>query len=69
MDKNGKAKAELVRQYGSWSEAVAEARKHGVKLRQEEGHRDGNPAEEYEAIVNDTRSMGGTTQRAAELFR
>ena len=69
VDKNGKAKAELVRQYGSWSEAVAEARKHGVKLRQEEGHRDGNPAEEYEAIVNDTRSMGGTKQVAAELFR
>ena len=69
VDKNGKAKAELVRQYGSWSEAVTEARKHGVKLRQEEGHRDGNPAEEYEAIVNDTRSMGGTKQGAAELFR
>ena len=69
VDKNGKAKAELVRQYGSWGEAVAEARKHGVKLRQEEGHRDGNPAEEYEAIVNDTRSMGGTKQGAAELFR
>ena len=69
VDKNGKAKAELVRQYGSWSEAVAEARRHGVKLRQEEGHRDGNPAEEYEAIVNDTRSMGGTKQGAAELFR
>ena len=69
VNKNGKAKAELVRQYGSWSEAVAEARKHGVKLRQEEGHRDGNPAEEYEAIVNDTRSMGGTKQGAAELFR
>ena len=69
VDKNGKAKAELVRQYGSWGEAVAEARKHGVKLRQEEGHRDGNPAEEYEAIVNDTLSMGGTKQGAAELFR
>ena len=69
VDKNGKAKAELVRQYGSWGEAVAEARKHGVKLRQEEGHRDGNPAEEYEAIVNDTRSMGGTKQGTAELFR
>ena len=69
VDKNGKAKAELVRQYGSWGEAVAEARRHGVKLRQEEGHRDGNPAEEYEAIVNDIRSMGGTKQGAAELFR
>ena len=69
VDKNGKAKAELVRQYGSWGEAVAEARRHGVKLRQEEGHRDGNPAEEYEAIVNDTRAVGGVQQGAAELFR
>ena len=69
VDKNGKAKAELVRQYGSWGEAVAEARWHGVKLRQEEGHRDGNPAEEYEAIVNDTRAVGGVKQGAAELFR
>ena len=69
VNKDGPAKAELVKRYGTWSEAVAEARKHGVKLRQEEGHRDGNPAEEYEAIVNDTRSMGGTKQGAAELFR
>ena len=69
VNKDGPAKAELVKRYGTWSEAVVEARKHGVKLRQEEGHRDGNPAEEYEAIVNDTRSMGGTKQGAAELFR
>ena len=69
VNKDGPAKAELVKRYGTWSEAVAEARKHGVKLRQEEGHRDGNPAEVYEAIVNDTRAMGGTKQGAAELFR
>ena len=69
VNKDGPAKAELVKRYGTWSEAVAEARRHGVKLRQEEGYRDGNPAEEYEAIVNDTRSMGGTKQGAAELFR
>ena len=69
VNKDGPAKAELVKRYGTWSEAVAEARRHGVKLRQEEGHRDGNPAEVYEAIVNDTRSMGGTKQGAAELFR
>ena len=69
VNKDGPAKAELVKRYGTWSEAVAEARQHGVKLRQEEGHRDGNPAEEYEAIVNDTRSIGGTKQGAAELFR
>lgn len=42
VDKNGKAKAELVKRYGSWTEAVAEARRHGVKLRQAEGYRDGN---------------------------
>ena len=69
VSKDGPAKAELVKRYGTWSEAVAEARRHGVKLRQAEGVRDGNPAEEYEAIVNDTRSMGGTKQGAAELFR
>lgn len=69
VNKDGPAKAELVKRYGTWSEAVAEARKHGVKLRQEEGHRDGNPAEEYEAIVNDTRAMGGTKEGAAALFR
>lgn len=69
VNKDGPAKAELVKRYGTWSEAVAEARKHGVKLRQAEGVRDGNPAEVYEAIVNDTRSMGGTKQGAAELFR
>ena len=67
--KDGPAKAELVKRYGTWSEAVAEARRHGVKLRQAEGVRDGNPAEVYEAIVNDTRAMGGTKEGAAALFR
>ena len=69
VNKVGPAKAELVKRYGTWSEAVAEARRHGVKLRQAEGVRDGNPAEVYESIVNDTRAMGGTKQGAAELFR
>ena len=69
VDKNGKAKAELVKRYGSWTEAVAEARHHGVKLRQAEGYRDGNPAEQYEAIVNDTRAVGGVKESAAALFR
>ena len=69
VNKDGPAKAELVKRYGTWSEAVAEARKHGVKLRQAEGVRDGNPAEVYEAIVNDTRAMGGTKEGAAALFR
>ena len=69
VNKDGQAKAELVKRYGTWSEAVAEARKHGVKLRQAEGVRDGNPAEVYEAIVNDTRATGGTREGAAELFR
>lgn len=69
VDKNGKAKAELVKRYGSWTEAVAEARRHGVKLRQAERYRDGNPAEQYEAIVNDTRAMGGVKESAAALFR
>ena len=69
VDKNGKAKAELVKRYGNWTEAVAEARRHGVKLRQAEGYRDGNPAEQYEAIVNDTRTVGGVKESAAALFR
>lgn len=69
VNKDGPAKAELVKRYGTWSEAVAEARRHGVKLRQAEGVRDGNPAEVYESIVNDTRAMGGTKEGAAELFR
>ena len=69
VDKKGKAKAELVKRYGSWTEAVAEARRHGVKLRQAEGYRDGNPAEQYEAIVNDTRAVGGVKESAAALFR
>ena len=69
VNKDGPAKAELVKRYGTWSEAVAEARKHGVKLRQAEGVRDGNPAEVYEAIINDTRAMGGTKEGAAALFR
>ena len=69
VNKDGPAKAELVKRYGTWSEAVAEARRHGVKLRQAEGVRDGNPAEVSEAIVNDTRAMGGTKEGAAALFR
>lgn len=69
VNKDGPAKAELVKRYGTWSEAVAEARRHGVKLRQAEGVRDGNPAEVYESIVNDTRAMGGTKEGAAALFR
>ena len=40
-----------------------------MKLRQAEGVRDGNPAEVYESIVNDTRAMGGTKEGAAALFR
>ena len=58
-----------MKRYGSWTEAVAEARRHGVKLRQAEGYRDGNPAEQYEAIVNDTRAVGGVKESAAALFR
>ena len=69
VNKDGPAKAELVKRYGTWNEAVAEARRHGVKLRQAEGVRDGNPAEVYESIVNDTRAMGGTKEGAAALFR
>ena len=69
VNKTGKAKAELVKQYGSWSAAVAEARSHGVTLRQAEGVRDGTPAEQYESIVNDTRAVGGIQDGARALWK
>ena len=69
VNKTGKAKAELVKQYGSWSAAVAEARSHGVTLRQAEGVRDGNPAEQYESIVNDTRAVGGIQDGVRALWK
>ena len=69
VNKTGKAKAELVKQYGNWSAAVAEARSHGVALRQADGVRDGNPAEQYESIVNDTRAVGGIQDGARALWK
>ncbi len=69
VNKTGAAKAELVRRYGSWSEAVAEARRHGVTLRQAEGVRDGNPAEQYESIVNDVSAAGFVRDGARALWR
>ena len=69
VNKTGAAKAELVRRYGSWSEAVAEARRHGVTLRQAEGVRDGNPAEQYESIVNDVSAAGYVRDGARALWR
>ena len=69
VNKTGKAKAELVKRYGNWSAAVAEARSHGVALRQADGVRDGNPAERYESIVNDTRAVGGIQDGARALWK
>lgn len=69
VNKTGGAKAELVRRYGSWGEAVAEARRHGVTLRQAEGVRDGNPAEQYESIVNDMSAAGYVRDGARALWR
>ena len=69
VNKTGAAKAELVRRYGSWSEAVAEARRHGVTLRQAEGVRDGNPAEQYESIVNDVSAAGFVRDGARALWK
>lgn len=69
VNKTGAAKAELVRRYGSWSEAVAEARRHGVNLRQAEGVRDGNPAEQYESIVNDVSAAGYVRDGARALWK
>ena len=67
--KDGQAEKELVRRYGSWGAAVKDARSHGVQLRREAGTRDGNPAEQYESIVNDTRAVGGVKDGTAALFR
>ena len=67
--KGGQAEAELARRYGTWGAAVKDARSHGVQLRREAGYRDGNPVEQYESIVNDTRSVGGVKDGAAALFR
>ena len=69
VNKTGKAKAELVKRYGNWSAAVAEARSHGVALRQADGVRDGNPAEQCESIVNDTRAVGGIQDGARALWK
>lgn len=69
VNKTGAAKAELVRRYGSWGEAVAEARRHGVTLRQAEGVRDGNPAEQYESIVNDVSAAGFVRDGARALWK
>ena len=69
VNKTGRAKAELVKAYGSWSEAVAEARKHGVCLRQADGVRDGNPAEQYESVINDYRAVGGISDGAKALWK
>ena len=69
VNKSGQAKAELMKRYGSWSEAVAEARRHGVTLRQADGVRDGNPAEQYESIINDTRATGGVRDGARALWK
>ena len=69
VNKTGQAKAELVKAYGSWSEAVAEARKHGVCLRQVDGVQDGNPAEQYESVINDYRAVGGISDGAKALWK
>lgn len=69
VNKTGKAKAELVKQYGSWGEAVAQARKHGVMLRQAEGVRDGNPAEVYESLINDESATGYLPKGESALWK
>ena len=69
VNRSGQAKAELVKAYGSWSEAVAEARRHGVTLRQAESVRDGNPAQQYESVINDNRAADGTSDGAKALWK
>ena len=69
VNRSGQAKAELVKAYGSWSEAVAEARRHGVTLRQAESVRDGNPVQQYESVINDNRAVDGTSDGAKALWK
>ena len=69
VNRSGQAKAELVKAYGSWSEAVDEARRHGVTLRQAESVRDGNPAQQYESVINDNRAVDGTSDGAKALWK
>lgn len=69
VSRDGQAKEELVKRYGSWSEAVAEARRHGVTLRQADGVRDGNPAELYESLANDRSAAGGTLNGESALWK
>lgn len=69
VNRSGQAKAELVKAYSSWSEAVAEARRHGVTLRQAESVRDGNPAQQYESVINDNRAVDGTSDGAKALWK
>lgn len=69
VNRSGQAKAELVKAYGSWSEAVAEARRHGVTLRQAESVRDGNSAQQYESVINDNRAVDGTSDGAKALWK
>lgn len=69
VNRSGQAKAELVKAYGSWGEAVAEARRHGVTLRQAESVRDGNPAQQYESVINDNRAVDGTSDGAKALWK
>ena len=69
VNRSGQAKSELVKAYGSWSEAVAEARRHGVTLRQAESVRDGNPAQQYESVINDNRAVDGTSDGAKALWK
>lgn len=69
VSRDGQAKAELVKRYGSWSEAAAEARRHGVTLRQADGVRDGNPAELYESLVNDRSAAGETLNGESALWK
>ena len=57
VNRSGQAKAELVKAYGSWSEAVAEARRHGVTLRQ------------TESVINDNRAVDGTSDGAKALWK
>lgn len=69
--KGGQAEAELIKRYGKWDNATAEAKKHGVQLRREAGHRDTSPADLYERATGgfEASATGKPDGETAALFR
>ena len=66
---DGPGQQQLARRYGSWGEAVKEAKRHGVQLRRQAGYKERNPVEMLENILLDEENPGralfqGAAQKA-----